>query len=466
MNYIVITDIYGNKLDKGDRRNSQLPFIIIHTTQPYLLMEKVSGGKNDSVYRLIQPTVMHALYANNIVPNNFAPVGHIWIPQSKLDVEQPFQILLMNANPYISQYPNKFYKIGEYNGLGVWKAVGPKGYVPLGLVLSDGQPSTRELRVINKDNTYGYKGGPSVGNLTTMNEFNLLGHLKVKKLTIDRTKFLDHDMNIRLMAQSKGGVISRSDNNSNLSLSGRNNKKNQKINYTIQGELKMDDQCIEASNTETDNFVYLQNCNNSVEQKWYPYRNSFISQLDQTCLTEDGGQVTKKKCDFKDNQKWLVQDLDYVINRSDQEEKKSWKTQTGKQVVLIEPDNPWYINKTDKKPEGIVYTGQKLLNNLEYRDNADFYSTFMMDSYRGDMGYGYSYAQRKGRDALCLDDCDKIPANPKDRFILEHFDGEKEEEEKETSFIRSNYVNYVASCLLLVLFIMIVYRLYKNYRSI
>jgi len=77
------------------------------------------------------------------------------------------------------------------------------------------------------------------------------------------------------------------------------------------------------------------------------------------------------------------------------ESSNSWETQAGKRVVLVEPDIPWYITKKKTMPEGVIQQTVGELNQVEYRDNADFKSEFKMKFYRPDMGYGYSYAQRQ-----------------------------------------------------------------------
>src|SRR3989304_7372008 len=116
---IVITDIYGNKLEKGDHKNNSLPLIIIHT-RPNLLIKQIDKTNKDSVHKLVHSAIIHILRSNNILPENFASVGHIWLPTDHDDI----QLLLINTN--ISKYPQRFYKVGRYNKFGIWKPVGPK----------------------------------------------------------------------------------------------------------------------------------------------------------------------------------------------------------------------------------------------------------------------------------------------------------------------------------------------------
>lgn len=98
----------------------------------------------------------------------------------------------------------------------------------------------------------------------------------------------------------------------------------------------------------------------------------------------------------------------------------NWINQDGKKVILIEPDEPWYIGldkKEKEKPKGIMKKKYVKLNEVSYRNNADYKTNFVMDTTRPDMGYGYSYASRLGQPCLCKRD-DKINCTKK---LTEHF---------------------------------------------
>lgn len=97
-----------------------------------------------------------------------------------------------------------------------------------------------------------------------------------------------------------------------------------------------------------------------------------------------------------------------------------WEMQKGKKVILIEPDNPWWLNK-------INTAGQKINDQ----------SKFVMDLDRPDMGYGYSYAARLGK-----------PCTMKDNKLFETFEPES----------NSLDFNSIASVLLLVLIFIIIIR--------
>jgi hypothetical protein len=449
MNYTVITDIFGNKIDKNDDKCAFLPFILIHSVQPELLLEKANSTTN-TIWKLIFHMVMHSLYINNLNPSNFGPVGHFIFYKNKLP--NKISILLVNTNRDISRYPTEYIKVGKYEDLYIWKPIGEKGYESIGFLASIRKPQLKETRIINKQFLTIYRGDSNnINNIINMNEFKLLSIGK-KRLTIKRTEFLKTSNVMRLYSKSKNKYLTLNKNNT-IGLDNKDKKFYQKLNYTSQGELKFGEKCISVpmDDNSNDNFAYLQNCNNSTNQKWYPYRNNFISQFDQSCLNSKD-PITSESCDeTNENQSWITETTKTVIEDKLQETSDNWVTQKGKRVILIEPDNPWYINKT-KKPKGIIKTTRTVLNQKSYRDNADYRSNFVMDTTKPHLGYGHSYASRAGRPVTCLDNCENVDPNSK---IFEYFSSDG------TDSKLFNF-NIIISILLCLVVSLIVFRIYVN----
>lgn len=371
MNYIVITDIFGNKVLQDSNINSKLPFIIINTTRPQLLLEKVSElSENDSILKIKLPRLFQILDMNKINPSNYSLLGDIWISSKNIPGE--ISILMVNNNNKISTYPIDFIKIDNYYNINIWKPISPKGYQEIGLIASPNKPSLRSMKVINNQFLNETNNESIVrGRNTNMNEFNFLSNIGIKKFTIDRSKFINNLDNIKILSKENGKYISNDDNNLVLK-----DNTYQKINYSVQGELKLNDKCIGISMEENmgDGFVYLQNCNDALGQKWYPYKDNFISQYDQGCLTNDKGIIKNKKCNNNDNsQKWIIEnskqdnDLNLLQNSEDVSNKNSWKSAKGKLVMLIESSSPWYDNKKKLFSETIMDQSLDDLN----KDNED-----------------------------------------------------------------------------------------------
>lgn len=459
MNYVTITDIFGNKISKDDDNKNLFPFILLHTKQPHLLMERVNSNinKKSGVWKLVYPTIMHILYNNGFNVSSFAPLGHIWYSTSKLPNEE--SILLVNTGSKISKYPIDYKKIMDYEKFGLWKPIGPRGYHPIGYLLSKGKPSKQYIRVINKDLLTPFRDdSKSVNGLSNMNEFKLLTYYDSKKITIKRTKILNKDYLVKIISNKNNKIISK--NNSGKLLLDNDTQvidDYQAINYSIQGELRMGNECIGVSINDNvnDKFVYLQECNDNDGQKWFPYLGHFVSQYDGSCLDTDDKNLLVSKCKRKKGQEWKTNNLRTVISKHNQEYDKQWKTRHGKNVVLLQPDNPWYVRIKNKQrtPEGIVKQNIVKLNETEYRANADVHSKFMLDTNNPSMGYGYSLEQRKGRPCSCLNECHKIP---KKEYLFETFND------------KSDTINFnLVACILLVLVIaLVIIRLYSNYKTI
>lgn len=408
MNYVAVTDIFGNTLKKGDPENSKQPFLLLHTVQPDLLIMPVSSRSKEA-FNFIYPAVMHVLYYNSIDPSSYAPVGSFFIKEGILPKKMIF--ILVNTDTQLSSFPTDFVEIGSVGDCTIWKPVAPIGYVGLGYYASYKKPSTTVMRTVNKAATKRYSRARIIsGKSINMNEFNLLGTINTQRYTVDRTVFLKGDRFIRL-SSNKGRILAKG------------NKTD--VVFTNKGNLKIDGQCVTVKDNDN---VGIQPCDSIESQKWYPYKNMFISNKNDKCLTDGESNLTVTECGDNSSQSWYVQERNTVIEDTKQDDYGTWKTQTGKRVILFEPDNPWYINRRKtEEPEGIIQQGLKVLNQVDYRDNANYRSSFMMDTNKSHMGYGHSYASRLGRRCLCLDDCDKKPSNPKDEFILEPFGEEIED---------------------------------------
>lgn len=161
----------------------------------------------------------------------------------------------------------------------------------------------------------------------------------------------------------------------------------------------------------------------------------YLSSENNSCLTSQDGNITTSTCTPNNNrQQWLTHD--YCSSEEDTE----WKTTKGEHVILSQPDVPWYVLK--RKTTTVNYDEQDIdhLNEVSYRNNADFKSQFKMDMCRPDLGYGYSYAQRHNNVMKQIEE-----SNDKK---IEGFD------EKKIDF------NVIAGLLILLIFLLVSVRSY------
>lgn len=425
MQYVKITDLYGIPIIP----NTEHPFILIHSSQPHLLLIKIGQMSDDSIWRLKHSTCMHVLYKNGVNPGQFAPLGDIWFPQPTLPNQ--VSILLVNTDARVSKATSSYKEVAKYKGLILWAPEEDDEHAPIGLIASPTQPPPNYTRVVKK-----HLLTPSVANrivnggITNFTGFSQLYHISLPKLTIDRTKFIANEKTL----------IVRSGNSNFLGASDK------PIKFTFAGEMRIDDMCYTVN---SDNSVSLQKCQGTVNQQWYPFQHGIKSVPTDLSLTEIPNiprQLPNPEIGFPNpeieeipkgvlavtpytgnkNQLWFMTDTHNVIEDKDQEGIETWRDKEGKRVIVIDPDYPWKINDTShRNPEGLIKNKITKLNQVNYTPYADYNTNFMMDTTRPDMGYGYSYKDRIGKRCMVADKCGNTPIVPKDRFILEHFDGEQ-----------------------------------------
>lgn len=185
MNYIIITDIFGNKIvDNTD--NNNLPFIVLHAQNKYntyntqnILENTQHSSSIGNIWKPNQLIIFKILKSRNIDPINFSYVGDTHYASSRLP--ENIIILLVNNNKNISCDPVNYIEI-EHN---IWKPVCSQEYQGVGLIVSQSKPAKNAIKVINKKYLSEYK------QLTNnIDEFNLLSNIKVKKYIINRSRLI------------------------------------------------------------------------------------------------------------------------------------------------------------------------------------------------------------------------------------------------------------------------------------
>jgi len=186
MNKVVITDIFGDNLLKNNQIYNKLPFLMMHSTQPSLLLNKISNSY-DSIWKICLPSLNNILHYYDINPQYFSILGDIWFPY--IDLPDTVTILLTNIDNNLSSYPIDFIKIDTYVNTNIWKPICPNGFTGLGLITEINKPSLKSLKIINNNFITKYIGNSIVvGRNTNMNEFNLLSNIEFEKYTIDKNK--------------------------------------------------------------------------------------------------------------------------------------------------------------------------------------------------------------------------------------------------------------------------------------
>jgi hypothetical protein len=271
----------------------------------------------------------------------------------------------------------------------LWRPVMFSGYKSLGMFYSpdNKKPKIKNIGVVRSDLIVPYD--VSKNNLITYgNEFGLLIHNVDGGNTLWRSKFMKNPNKFKLSSHD-GSLITKYDNKLSLKTP---QPYLQNIQYTVQGELMMGDKCLSTNNSSD---VYIDTCNGKINQKWFPYKNKFVSEKNKKCLTSNDSDVITSTCDSEfgrtsdndntnDLQEWNVQETDFYLNKP--------VVVPGKSVVLVDSNNPWYINKNvDRIPQKYKeHSVDDLGNHID--DVAKYKSRLKIDPHQMNLGYGYSYA--------------------------------------------------------------------------
>lgn len=375
MSDVFLTDIFGTKINVENQHD--LPFILVncYDVDTILINTIETQDNNYTIYKPNMEYLKKVLDMYNINISNYSTIGDIILPNEE---NIKITIVLVNKNigsPYIGVKPFDYKVRDIIKNYMVWEPLCNDNYLPLGYVVSTKKPYNNEILVIHKKYVTNYNNKIYPSKITNMNEFNLVSLQGDEKYTIKRTAFLDNEYNL------------------NLSSKVDSEYQNLPVSYTIQGELKINNKCLSNDNNDT---VTQSQCRNSDNQKWYLYDNHIVSDKDQSCIAVDNNSLKKKRCDVNDvTQQWIIKNEDSVILDNLQPVNDKWTTIKGKTVLLLESDNPWYINKTSKI-EGIVEPKTSELNLSDYESTAQYNPNFMIDILSPDLGHGHSFVERNG----------------------------------------------------------------------
>ena len=372
-----ITDIFGNIVV-----NKNIPILLIKAKITDGLLTQIKNYDNDSIWELNMNNINDILKKNNIDPEKYKTFGNYWYPHIRCHFY--ITIILANLQFNFISYPKDFINIGGYNDGYIWKPVCNKNYTELGLVYNKIKPDVNDFCTISQLYTIEYNGKYDlINNYTNYNEFYLLGSSSIQRKTIYRARFIKKNKILK---------IKNLFNNKFLNSNEFHNVVFSKIPtdavYTTDGEIKINDKCLERIyNSENNLTVSLKECNETSAQKWFPFgipdivpnpEYNLISQYDLLYLTllSDGDDEIKKNIiatEFLLNNKKQIFKFENIRNN------KVIFNKNNSNIMLVESNNPWYINKSNNIP-------QKYYNNKTYEnDNFEDLNKNNDDSNNGDL---------------------------------------------------------------------------------
>lgn len=429
---VLITDLFNNTRNV----NNDALFLLIHSDNIKQLLEELDTDGSSSIYGYNVKSIASLFNNYNLDLNNFRFLYHIYY---SIDIGFPSTIVV--ANKSITTLPIDYKLIDKYNVGTIWSAAPYNGYYPLGCVYTKNiKPTSNNFNFGIIDANYLIRTDNLIDKITSINEFHSITHPTVEKFTILRGRAFAGHTGFKVLS-NEGKYITHSINGEDiLTLRTKEYKNQQQVSYNPQGELVMDNKCLTAND---DLSVSLKNCSPTdqfyrdynTKQKWYPTKNKIVSQYNDKCLTAESDDTLKlNDCNGAENQNWSYEQTAQTDPRD-----YSWKNYKGKMVVLVHSEDPWYVN-TDITEQVQYDKSDPELNKVVYK-NADYKANFKYDLSREDLGYGHSFASRKG---------EKCSFDSMGNRI-EGFNGD------DSQYIK--IINLIASIMLIIL---IVYMIYKR----
>ena len=336
MTDIFVSDILGYII------NNQSPFIIIKSSEIYKFLTKINqtSDKSVSIWEYKKDKINNILKDRNADPNQFLTMGNILYKQNTF---KPSNLLLGNMS--ICKNPNSFQEVLSYEGGKIVKPIisGNSDYEAIGLfyVKNGDTLDYNSIGLLPKNMIMSLDN--IIDDDISINDFGLLSYYPNGIKTINRNKLFTGKKNIKLLSTSNK-YLTMTDTN-DLKQKSKKYSSKQTFSYNAQGELTNEDKCLTFD--PKDMSVYFDLCGENKTQKWniLEQKISPVYKFDK-CLSSDTSSINSDDISLETcqsnatEQQWNTEPSDmstsgdYVL-----------PTYGGKVVVLVENDNPFYLNK-------------------------------------------------------------------------------------------------------------------------
>jgi hypothetical protein len=334
---------------------------------------------NTSIYKYNRNIIDNILFERHINSKTFVSMGDILCVGNTL----PTKIILVNKN--ICLTPTDFEEVSVYN----------KGKIY--------RPFT-----ISNTGEYVYSFGLSYSknyNIGIVPDNLLISYIKKNP-----SQYLDYN-DFGLLSMEKFGIKT-------FPMITKINNKYQLINK-IENEIIL-----------LDNDIMAKQALHKLSQKYsYNTQGELINDNQIWNLFESVDQHAQDQQDKHDQStttlEWDIDSgsIDYV--RSDD---YTWQKYKGKTLVLVENDNPWFVNSESAQKINVISDDSKIFNKtqqndishyqpnflINLRNNEDYKTKFVMNKTDPTMGYGYSYRSRGGNPCNIIENFDNMQNNNSD----------------------------------------------------
>ena len=325
----------------------------------------------------------------------------------------------MNFNMF--EVPIGYTNVAGYENGYLWEAIGNPGFSSIGLIYSSTKPDISLTLLISNDYLTLYNGWfYKIWNITNMNEFSLLGTIFNQRVTINRVKFNTESFIGTFINKQTNLKINVNDNKIIFDNIGC------LIRYSYDGKLvidKLHNKClgigIQDNNNDINNGVYVMDCdddNGLFGKQSYFYQGTIKSNYNKMCLTVNtNNNLIISNCVYNNNyQLWDIDNKqitceepnelydkyfqDEIKYDNEYDNLKEGYTYQKVPYIMVDPKNPWYVNRNLTKIIKVINSDTEL-NNVKYPAPGT-YGTYKptnikLDPSRESLGIGHSLAGRR-----------------------------------------------------------------------
>ena len=352
----VLTSITGGNITE------RTPFIIIKLTLPNNLLYTKYENDKVIIYGINVRQLSTTLRENNIKPI-FSAISDILYKKTQ---NKTIQFLVVNDTIKISKTPIVYEKIIKFGKGYIWKPVNitfPVIYNSLGMIYSKKQPVDDGRLIVSSilKNSDDILDNLSIFHLILSNEYNMFTTEYDSRRTIDLQKVMSLPSfnTINNFMAIDNNLTSQ--NNQTVEHVGNIVSNNSNINFLTEGRVEVDGKCI-------DDDLSMIDCVDAQLQQWGFENGNIVHMGSGKCLNTEHNSLVE--CDIKNHG-------NYIDKNEQPVQYPMWNKRTGRNIVLVSSDNPWYINTEDSEPSIIISDQNK---NLHHTDYPKDYSIFKHDN--------------------------------------------------------------------------------------
>ena len=291
-----ITDHSGNNISNNSH------FVVFQSDDITELLTPIAKSKQYTIYDYNRNVIDPLLSQKNVNPNIFLSSGHVI--RSRVGTN-PNKIILVNKN--ISKQPTSSELIMYFIG---------------GQIINP---------TIENNESYSTLGFYFIKNDQVLNN-NFIALIPTNLL-----EKLPHKNNLAFGDYSIVGQVWTVNMKVSQEISTKKKPSRNDMSYNVQGELIANNNCLTLND---DSSVYFDTCDSTNKNQKWTVKNHKIKPLynSEECLEANYlDNMYIKSCQDIETQSWNTLESDATPDNI-------WDKYRGKRLVLVQADNPWYIN--------------------------------------------------------------------------------------------------------------------------